>query len=154
MNKIPIKTQSIVPRIDGIGKDMKKLQQLASITKEEFCDTEKDYFDVAKSRLHEALEGVFHIGAHILSRLEGGRTTEYKEIAKKLGDFSIVPRDFADGALARMAGYRNRIVHFYAEVTPEEIYKTIHNDLGDFDIFLKAIKNILEHPEKFGLEIE
>jgi len=31
--------------------------------------------------LRRALEGVFHIGSHILSRIPGGRVTEYKAAA-------------------------------------------------------------------------
>ena len=154
MTKIPIKTESIAPRIDGITKDLKKLRQLASLPKKDFCNTENDYLDIAKARLHEALEGVFHIGAHILSRIEGGRSTEYKDIAKKLGEFKVVDKKFADGVLTFMAGYRNRLVHFYAEIKPEELHEILQNNLGDFDVFLSAVKNVLEHPEKFGLEIE
>lgn len=154
MKKIPIKIESVAPRIDGITKDLKKLRQLATVPEKDFCNIENDYFDIAKSRLHEALEGVFHIGAHILSRMDGGRTTDYKDIAKKLGEFAIVDRNFANSALTFMAGYRNRLVHFYAEIKPVEMYKIINNNLGDFEIFLKAIKEVLEHPEKFGLTIE
>jgi uncharacterized protein YutE (UPF0331/DUF86 family) len=45
-------------------------------------------------------------------------------------------------------------VHFYAEVTSEEIHRIIRNDLGDFGTFLAAVKNVLEHPEEFGLGAE
>jgi len=135
-------------------KDLVKLREIASLPQEEFSDMQKDYFDVAKLRLREALEGVFNIGAHILSRMEGGRTTAYKEIAKKLGEFGIVEKDFADGALMRMAGYRNRLTHFYADVPAAEVYKVLHEHLGDFDAFLSAIKRVLEHPEKFELSVE
>ena len=151
MKKLPLKLQSIVPRMDGIMKDMVKLQQLGSVPKDKFVSEKNDYFDVAKLRLREALEGVFNIGAHILSRIEGGRTTEYKDIAKKLGEFGIVDKNFADGVLSQMAGYRNRLTHFYAEITPEEMCDIIQNNLGDFDIFLKAVKNLLEHPQNFAI---
>lgn len=53
-----------------------------------------------------------------------------------------------------MAKYRNRLVDFYAKVSPTELYKIIHDDLGDFDVFLTAVKNLLNHPEKFGLLVE
>ncbi len=154
MKKIPIKIEAITPRVDGIAKDIAKLLQLASLSEKDFCNVSNDYFDVAKLRLHEALEGVFHIGAHILSRMDGGRTTDYKDIAKKLGEFGIVDKNFANGTLTFMAGYRNRLVHFYAEIKAAELYKIINNNIGDFEIFLKAVKNVLEHPEKFGLTIE
>jgi hypothetical protein len=75
MIKSPLKLQSIMPRMDGIMKDMTKLKQLAGISVDEFVKEENLYFDVAKARLREALEGIFNIGAHILSRIEGGRET-------------------------------------------------------------------------------
>jgi len=154
MKDLPLKLQSIIPRVDGIMKDVKKLRQLGSLPEAEFCDGGKDHFDVAKLRLREALEGVFSIGAHILSRMEGGRTTEYKDIAKKLGEFGITEKQFAAEALVRMAGYRNRLTHFYAEIIPQELYRIIRKDLGDFDTFLGAIKELLQHPEKFNLTVE
>lgn len=154
MKQLPLKSQSIIPRIDGIEKDMKKLHNLARLPQEDFYDTAQDNYDVAKLRLREALEGVFNIGAHILSRIEGGRATEYREIARKLGEHNIVDKEFALGALSRMAGYRNRLTHFYAEITPNELYTILNNHLGDFDIYLLAIKDVLKHPEKFDLTIE
>ena len=101
--------------------------------------------------MHRALEGVFHIAAHILSRIPGGQATEYKEIARKMGEYKIIDKNFANTKLEEMAGYRNRLVHFYAEIKPEEIYKIINGNLGDFDIFLKAVKKILENPQGFGI---
>ena len=97
---------------------------------------------------------LFHIGSHILSRLPGGQATEYAESARKLGEFAIIDKDFANTTLVKMAKYRNRIVHFYAEITPREYYAIIKDNLGDFDMFLAAIKKVLEHPEEFGLEVE
>ena len=85
--------------------------------------------------------------------MNGGRATEYKEIAKLLGERGIVERKFADTRLKAMAGYRNRLTHFYADIKPEEIYAILNNNLGDFGTFLTAVKDVLEHPEKFGLEL-
>lgn len=153
MTRPPIKRQSVIPRIDGILRDLELLRKLSAYPLEKFA-REDYHFDVAKLHLREALEGVFHIGAHILSRLNGGRGTEYKDIARKLGELGIVEKEFANSALARMAGYRNRLTHFYAEIKPEELYGIIRDDLGDFDIFLHAVKNVLEHPEQFDLFIE
>lgn len=154
MKQLPLKFQSIIPRIDGIEKDIKKLYELSKLPRENFYDITHDHYDVAKLRLREALEGVFNIGAHILSRMEGGRATEYREIARKLGEHGIIEKEFADTKLTRMAGYRNRLTHFYAEITPNELYDILNNNLGDFETFLVAIKQVLEHPEQFGLTIE
>jgi len=46
--------------------------------------------------------------------------------------------------LVPIAGYRNRLVHFYQEITPEELYEIIQNDLPDIEGFMKEIENFLE----------
>ena len=142
-----------MPRIDGITKDIIKLRTLSALSQENFCNMNENHYDVAKLRLREALEGVFNIGAHILSRMEGSRATEYREIARKLGACGIVEKEFAD-VLERMAGYRNRLTHFYAEITPDELYTILHTNLMDFETFLSAIKHVLEHPDQFNLTVE
>lgn len=53
-----------------------------------------------------------------------------------------------------MTGYRNRLTHGYADIDHDELYKILKNNLGDFDIFLAAVKKVLEHPQKIGLEVE
>ncbi len=147
-----IKRQSLLPRIDGIQRDKEKLQQLSEKSLIEF--EQEENFILAQFYLRRALEGVFHIGGHILSRVFGGRATQYKEIAIKLGEAGIVERSFAMNELKNMAGYRNRLTHFYADITPTEIHSILTNHLKDFDIFLLAIKNLIEHPEKFNVTIE
>jgi uncharacterized protein YutE (UPF0331/DUF86 family) len=147
-----IKRRSIVPRVDGIQRDLEKLKRLGELPILEFST--EDNFIKAQFYLRRALEGVFHISAHILSRIPGGRVTEYKEIALRLGELGIVPKPFAEKNLRSMAGYRNRLTHFYADVKPEEIHKIIRENLGDFEVFLRAIKGLLSDPAKFNLAIE
>lgn len=147
-----IKSQSILPRVAGIQKDIERLQKLGKLDLKIF--TEEANLVMAQFYLRQALEGVFHIGSHILSRLPGGRTVEYKQIALKLGELGIVDPLFAKTELNQMAGYRNRLTHFYAEITAEEIYKILQEHLSDFDTFLEAIKRVMLHPEQFNLTIE
>jgi len=150
--KQTIKSQSLVPRIDGIQRDIEKLKKLGELPLSEFAG--EDNFIKAQFYLRRALEGVFHIGAHLLTRLPGGRATEYKTIALKLGETGIVPKLFAEKNLKAMAGYRNRLTHFYADVRPEEIYRIIRENLSDFNTFLEAIRQVLVNPEKFNLTVE
>lgn len=147
VNKIALDKDTILKRINGIQEEIKELNKLAKIPFEEF--EEGVGFKLAHYHMHRALEGVFHIGAHILSRIPGGQATEYKEIARKLREYKIVDKDFAKNRLEEMAGYRNRLVHFYAEIKPEEIYKIINENLNDFDVFLAAVKRVLKHPQDY-----
>ena len=152
MVKQAIKTQSIVPRIDGIQKDIAKLKKLGELSPEEFGI--EDNFIKAQFYLRRALEGVFHIATHILSRIPGERATEYKSIALKMGDAGIVNKSFAENELKSMAGYRNRLTHFYADIMPEEIYRIIREDVDDCNTFLVAIKELLLNPDKYNLVVE
>lgn len=150
--KQAIKSQSIVPRIDGIQRDVERLREPGELPIEQFGNA--DNFVKAQFYLRRALEGVFHIGAHLLARIPGGRATEYKTIALRLGETGIVSRQFAEKNLKAMAGYRNRLTHFYADVTPEEIHRIIRDDLEDFNTFLKAIREILSNPDQHNFVVE
>ena len=47
-----------------------------------------------------------------------------------------------------MAGYRNRMVHFYKEVMPEELYQIVVNNLGDFERFNREIVSFIKAYEE------
>ncbi|MFA4845381.1 MAG: HepT-like ribonuclease domain-containing protein [Patescibacteria group bacterium] len=149
---IVLQKESIEPRLDGIEKELVLLRQFA---KEPFDRFQSDIIlDRTQLHLRFALEGIFHIGSHILSRTPGGRFTEYKEIARKLGETGIVDKTFAEHTLTKMAGYRNRLTHFYAEITPQELYEILNTHLDDITTFVQAIKTLLKSPKKFGFSTE
>ena len=56
--------------------------------------------------------------------------SEYKEIAAQLGQKSVLAAEDA-ARLRVMAGYRNRLVHFYHEVSPEELFDICSTQLTD-----------------------
>lgn len=148
----PLEREALLPRIDGIRKNLKRLEGLASLSLKEFSSG--DSFDLAQHHLRLALEGIFHISTHILSRLPGGRTTEYKETALKMGEQGIVPKEFAQKVMAPMAGLRNILVHNYSDIKPEKLYGVIKNHRQDIEQFLQYIKIIVENPKKFGLTLD
>lgn len=53
-----------------------------------------------------------------------------------------------------MAGYRNRMVHFYGEITEQEIYNIIQEELDDFHMFCSFVSRVLKDPSKFNLTVE
>ena len=152
MAKDTIEKDVILKRINGIQQELFELRKLGKLRFNEFKNG--DGFKLAQYHLHRALEGVFNISSHIISRIPGAQATQYKEIATQLGVFNVIDKKFANTRLVEMAKYRNRLVHFYAEITEKEIYDILRNNLKDFDIFLKAIKNLLANPKKFNLSVE
>lgn len=150
MNK-KLEREAILPRIDGIQKNLKKLEALGKLSFEEF--SAEDPYALAQHHLRLALEGVFHISSHILSRLPGGRAIEYKEIAKKMGEHGIVTKEFAAKKMTPMAGMRNILVHFYSGMDENRFYQIVKNHRIDIEEFLKFISQVLKDPKKFGLEL-
>jgi len=152
MVKLKIEKDIIVKRISGIEGELIELQNLSKLPLEEF--KKGNGWKLAQFHLHRALEGIFNIGNHILSRIPGAVATQYKDVAIKLGENKIVPTHFAEEKLVKMAKYRNRLVHFYAEITSDELYKILEDDLGDFEFFLRSVKKLLENPTQYKLEVE
>jgi len=102
----------------------------------------------AESYLRRALEALLDLGRHILAKGFGSAVPEYKEIAKALSKFEVIGPKEAD-KLRILAGYRNRMVHFYHEISDLEIYAICTRELGDIEAILSEIINwINNHPEK------
>ena len=73
---------------------------------------------------------------------------ESREVAIGLREVGVL-----DGAqeliLRTLAGYRNRLVHFYQEVSDRELYEICAGQLGDVEGLLGAVLAWIEaHPEK------
>lgn len=142
MKTLKIKKKIILERIDIIQKSLDQLKKLKLLTLGRFMLPEN--FAIAEHYLRYALEATFDICAHILSRIPGAAVDEYKKMAIEMGRQNLIPMKFAQNQLYKMAGYRNRLTHFYFEITPKEMYQILEKNLVDFEIFLKHIKNLLE----------
>jgi uncharacterized protein YutE (UPF0331/DUF86 family) len=99
----------------------------------------------AESYLRRALEALFDIGRHILAKRFAYPATEYKEITKGLSENKVLVEK--EGELMRkMAGYRNRMVHFYHEITPEELHEICLYHLNEIKLLAdKLVQWTKEH---------
>ena len=82
MNKIDINKKLIIDRIDIIQKSVERLKKMRKMSQGKFAL--EDNFAIAEHNLRRALEAVFDIGSHILSRIPHVQVSAYKEIAQKL----------------------------------------------------------------------
>ncbi|MBI3600750.1 MAG: DUF86 domain-containing protein [Nitrospinae bacterium] len=125
-----------------IQEFLSELKRLSEIPEDEFFRDKRNPA-AAESYLRRSLEAVFDIGRHILSKSYGFKEIEYKKIAMELGDRGIVDKEYAK-TLLKMAGYRNRMVHVYHEVTPQEIYNILQRHLSDIEHFISEIVRFIE----------
>lgn len=136
----------VISRLRVDKKFLLEIKELSHMPKIEFLSDKRNPA-AAESYLRRALEAIFDICRHILAKGYGLKDLEYKEIARQFGDKIIADRDYTR-TLIKMAGYRNRMVHLYHEVSAEEIYEIIKNHLPDIERFLREIIKFLEDYEK------
>lgn len=152
-HRIPLNKEVLQARISYIEDSLKSLERFKGVEYKKFYSN-PDHYRIAFYDLHKALEAVMDIGSHILSRIPGARPSSFKDIHRLLGKHKIVPLDFANDALVKMAGYRNRMVHFYGEITEREIYDIVQEELNDFYTFIFHINAVLRNPTKYNISIE
>ena len=104
----------------------------------------------AESYLRRALEALFDMGRHILAKRFAYPATEYKEIAKGLSDQRVLVEKETE-LMRKMAGYRNRMVHFYHEITPEELHEICLDHLSEIKLLAdKLVQWTKEHGDSIS----
>lgn len=135
-------------RLVSLSSYLSILEELSHLPEEEFL-SDKTKTGAAESYLRRSLEVIFDVGRHILAKsghveLAG----EYKSIARGLERIGVVDAQLG-ARLVQMAGYRNRMVHIYSEVTDEELYAILTENLADVKEFIRQVREFLR---KQGLE--
>lgn len=142
-----ISKKVVADRLFLVEKMVREIRSLPLMIFEDFKKDRRNLW-AAESCLRRSLEALLDIGRHILAKGFGIGVSEYKEIAQKLGEFGVFSSSEVN-LLKILAGYRNRLVHFYHEIGEEEIFNICRNQLEDLEkikqAFIRWIKN---HPEK------
>ena len=140
-----LNTARILELIRFIESCVEELKPFSRMTEKEFLSDRKNP-PFVESYLRKALEAVFDIGRHILAKSYGFKEIEYKTIAKELGKRKVISEELSE-VLIKMAGYRNRMVHFYREVTSEELHQIVLNNMEDFNRFNREVSSFINRYE-------
>jgi uncharacterized protein YutE (UPF0331/DUF86 family) len=101
----------------------------------------------AESYLRRALEALLDLGRHVLAKGLDGGALEHKQIALALPGAGVVDEECGD-TLVEMAGYRDRLTHFYDEVTTAELFDICAHRSADIVRVRDAVLHWLRrHPE-------
>lgn len=147
MTSSKLREKVVAERISWIRGMTENIKSLPLESFDLFISDKKNVAS-AESYLRRGLEGLMDLGRHILSKGMGKAVSEYKEIPKFLLEDNIIDKKSAD-LLLEMAGYRNRMVHYYHEISSEELYEICTQNLNDFEYVLNSIIQwIKKHPEK------
>jgi len=142
-----IDSKVVAQRVFWISQMVDSLKDLQLEEKRSFL-ADRHKVAAAESYLRRALEALFDIGRHILAKRFAYPATEYKDIAKGLSDKGIVVEKEAE-SMRKMAGYRNRMVHFYHEITPEELHEICLYHVNEIQFLAdKLVQWAKEHQDR------
>jgi len=146
-------TQRIITdRLDWVDRMVDDIRAIPLGSIEDF-KADKRNLGAAESSLRRALEALLDLGRHLLAKVFGEAVTEYKAIADELEKRNVLSSEAAL-RLRILAGYRNRMVHFYHEITTEELYDICSHELDDLLMVREALKSWTRtHPDYINQSI-
>lgn len=141
-----ISKRVVADRLHWIAEMIEEIDSLPLNSREEFTSDKRNIWS-AESCLRRSLEALMDLGRHILARGYGHGISEYKEIVFMLKEVGVLS-DKECTELRTLAGYRNRMVHFYHEISEKELFEICSSQLSDITNVTEAIKTwINNHPE-------
>lgn len=138
MSPSKITKRVVVDRLDWIEKMIEEIKLLPLNDYETFIRDKRNIW-AAESCLRRALEALMDLGRHISAKGFGRGVSEYKEIASSLGEAGVLLNKDEE-TLRTLAGFRNRMVHFYHEVSDRELFEICSSQLSDITDVSTAIK--------------
>lgn len=140
----------VVERLALVDSLLAKIQQLPLANLVDFLADDRNVA-AAESNIRRSLEALMDVGRHILAKGFGSGVTEYKEIVSALHQVHVLT-DAEAQQMYKMAGYRNRLVHLYHEVSEVELYEICTLHLSDIVMIRRAYQRWLEqNPDKVSI---
>ena len=132
-----IDKQLVCGKLAQLRERQEPLKRLAALPREQFVADPLDV-SAAERLLQVSIEVCLDIGHHLIAAMGFPRPTEYRDVFRILGEHGVLTRDFA-ARLEKMASFRNRLVHAYADIDANLVYDFMQNDRADFDEFARVI---------------
>jgi uncharacterized protein YutE (UPF0331/DUF86 family) len=121
---------------------VRQLREVGRIPIETFVADVRSVNSV-KYLLIVAAEAALDICNHLAARRGGRSPEDYADCMTILAEIGAIDASLRD-RLARMARFRNVLVHLYSRVDDREVHRIIRENLGDFDEYLASIGRYLK----------
>jgi uncharacterized protein YutE (UPF0331/DUF86 family) len=145
MSPSKIRLKTVTAKAELIREMLAAIETLPLASETEFS-ADPRMVAAGESFLRRSLEGLLDLGRHVLAKGFGKVVPDYATVAEELGAQGVLPPESA-AKLKLMARYRNRMVHFYDDVTPRELYGILTGERKDVEEVLAMIQRWLsEHP--------
>jgi len=147
MKRSQLRAKVVAARIHWVNQMLSALRLLPLQSYEVFRSDPRN-IAAAESYLRRSLEALFDLARHLLSRGFTQAVAEFEEVASHMLRMGVLnPQE--GNFLRDMAGYRNRLVLFYREISDQDLYEICTRRLTDIELLLNSLLDwIKAHPEK------
>ncbi len=144
MTRGAIDLKIVSERIDMVRAALAELRQLPQASLEEFTGDRRNIWS-ADALLRRAMEALFDTARHLLAKAHGRGGLEYREVARLALEQGLVTPQAGGDQFTRIAGYRNRLMHHYDAVTPDELFAILRQHLGDIERLADGLEAAAAH---------
>ena len=134
---MPVRAEVVRKKLLDIGESLGPASLLASGDGGAARESDLMLQWAVEHRLQIAAEALFDVGSHILAGEFQESVDEYREIPGRLRARGVLSEATAR-RLEGLAGFRNVLVHEYADVDLRRVHASLDR-LGDFDAFLADV---------------
>lgn len=122
----------VTGRLEIVAACLRELRALPANSLAEF-EADPRNPAAAESFLRRALEALLDVARHLLAKAHGVGAVEYRQVAIRAAEQGLILDRAVAENFPKLAGYRNRLTHFYSEITPEELFLIVTGELGDVE---------------------
>ena len=138
-----VNIDKLYAKFRDIRDSVERLRLFGEISLDEFL-RDRDKQDIASFRLIVATEAAIDTCLHVAAKVLKEVPEEYAGCFQLLGDHDLIDRDISL-RLAKMARFRNLLVHRYWAIDYSRMYEIITGpDLDDLEEFIIQISRLSE----------
>lgn len=117
------------------------MNEFSNLTINEFLDNFKQQL-IVERLMQLMIQAAIDINDHILSKLNPGNSATNFEAFIELGKYGIINPQLAK-QLAPSASLRNRLVHEYGDIDPNQVFTAITFALQRYPLYAEQMKAYL-----------
>lgn len=127
----------VAERLDSISLCCVDLEEFRPRSIDEYL-ADRRYRYITERALQLIIQAAIDINDHILSKLSPGNTLTNFDAFIELGKYGVINSEPAK-QLAQSAGLRNRLVHEYNKLDPNQVFRAIDFALQQYPIYVQQV---------------
>ncbi|MDB9435719.1 MULTISPECIES: DUF86 domain-containing protein [Nostocales] len=136
-----IDSEIVLSRLRLITKYYNTLVEFNSLSLDEFLGDFRQQL-IVERLLQLMTQAAIDINDHILSKLKSGKSYTNFEAFIELGKYQILTPELAK-QIAPSSGLRNRLVHEYDDIDPNQVFMAISFALQQYPLYVRQINSYL-----------